>query len=458
MVRVRFAPSPTGHLHVGNTRTALMNHLFARKEQGRFILRIEDTDIERSAADYEASILDDLKWLGISWDEGPVRQTDRLAVYHAYAGDLLEQGRAYRCYCPEEELERKRKEALHKGEPPRYDGTCRDLSPEARKQIEDEGRPFVLRFKASAKPVHWMDRICGDFHFPHHAVDDFILLKQSGIPSYNFAAAVDDVEMGITHVIRGADHIPNTPKQIMLIEAFGRIPPQYAHHSLLLGNDRKPLSKRHGVTSVRDFREMGVLGIALVNYLGVLGRGIPQGILSGDELAATFSLSSFSPSDTIFDIDKLIWFNKEYLRSIDPEEIINRLGLKADCRDKVLVLRENASTLEEMKEYLRIFEDAAVNDEGRAYLSQVGPLDSFAQELRDLLTESNIMAFDELIRAMEGSARFKRKELFMVLRILFTGRKSGPPLKDIFHLIPKDIIIERIDRYLTDGNGKGIKG
>ena len=458
MAKVRFAPSPTGHLHVGNTRTALMNYLFARKERGRFVLRIEDTDIERSAADYETSILDDLKWLGISWDEGPVRQTDRLAVYRAYAEDLLEKGRAYRCYCPEEELERKRKEALRKGEPPRYDGTCRDLSPEARKQIEGEGRPFVLRFKAPARPVHWADMICGDFHFPYNAVDDFILLKQSGIPSYNFAAAVDDIEMGITHVIRGADHVPNTPKQIMLIEALGKTPPQYAHHSLLLGDDKKPLSKRHGKTSVRDFREMGILESALVNYLGVLGRGIPQGIMTEEELVATFSLSSFSPSDTIFDINKLIWFNKEYLRIIDPEEIIKKLGLRADYRDKVLVLRENASTLEEMKEHLRIFEDAALNDEGRAFLSKVGPLDSFVRELRGLLAERNITAFDELVGAVEGKAGFKRKELFMVLRIFFTGRKSGPPLKDIFHLIPKDIIIERIDRYLADGSGGDIRG
>lgn len=458
MVRVRFAPSPTGHLHVGNTRTALMNYLFARKEQGRLVVRIEDTDIERSAADYERSILDDLEWLGISWDEGPIRQTDRLPTYHTYAQDLLEKGRAYRCYCTEEELERKRKEAIRKGEPPRYDGTCRDLPPEVRKQIEGEGRPFVVRFKPFAKAIHWADTICGDFHFPHNAVDDFILLKQSGVPSYNFAAAVDDVEMGITHVIRGADHVPNTPKQIMLIEAFGRKPPQYAHHSLLLGNDRKPLSKRHGATSVRDFREMGVLAAALVNYLGVLGRSIPQEIIGEDELIETFSLSTFSPSDTIFDIDKLIWFNKEYLRSADPGEIIKELGLQADSRDKVLALRENASTLKEMKEYLRIFEDAAVNDEGHAYLLRAGSLDSFMRELRGLLTEDNIMPFDELMRAMEGRAGLKRKDLFMVLRILFTGRKSGPPLKDIFHLIQKDIIIERIDRYLKDVSGKEIKG
>ncbi|OPY75084.1 MAG: Glutamate--tRNA ligase 1 [Syntrophorhabdus sp. PtaU1.Bin058] len=451
MVKVRFAPSPTGHLHVGNTRTALMNYLFARKEQGKLVLRIEDTDIERSAADYETSIVDDLRWLGIFWDEGPVRQTDRLAIYRAYAENLLERGCAYRCYCSGEELERKRKEALHKGEPPRYDGTCRDLSPEARKQIEGGGRPFVLRFKAPAKPVHWTDGICGDFQFPQNAVDDFILLKQSGIPSYNFAAAVDDAEMGITHVIRGADHVPNTPKQIMLIEAFGKTPPQYAHHSLLLGDDKKPLSKRHGITGVRDFRETGILESALVNYLGVLGRGIPQEIMTEEELTATFSLSSFSPSDTIFDINKLIWFNKEYLRNIGPEEIIKRLGLHADCRDRVLALRENVSTLKEMNEHLRIFDDAAMNDEGRAYLSRVGPPDSFVRELRGLLIERSVTAFDDLIRAVEGKAGFKRKDLFMILRIFFTGRKSGPPLKDIFHLIPKDIIIERIDRYLADG-------
>ncbi len=458
MVRVRFAPSPTGHLHVGNTRTALMNYLFARKEQGRLVVRLEDTDIERSAADYEISILSDLKWLGIAWDEGPVRQTGRLPIYHGYAKNLLEKGCAYKCYCPEEELEKKRKEALRRGEPPRYDGTCRDLPPAIRKQIEGEGKPFVVRFKATDKPVHWVDNICGDFHFPHHAVDDFILLKQSGVPSYNFAAAVDDVEMGITHVIRGADHIPNTPKQIMLIEAFEKKPPQYAHHSLLLGNDRKPLSKRHGATSVRDLREMGILAAALVNYLGVLGRNISQKTLSEDELTATFSLSSFSQSDTIFDIDKLIWFNKEHLRSADPGEIIKMLGLQADSKNKVLILRENASTLNEMKEYLRIFEDAAVNNEGGEYLSQFGSLDGLAQELKGLLAEGKLTAFDELMKAMEGKTGLKRKDLFMVLRILFTGRKSGPPLKDIFHLIPKDIIIERIDRYLTDGSGKGRRG
>ena len=458
MVKVRFAPSPTGYLHVGNTRTALMNYLFARKERGTLVLRIEDTDIERSTVDYERSVLDDLEWLGISWDEGPVRQTDRLAAYRAYAGGLLERGLAYRCYCPEEELERKRKEAMRKGEPPRYDGTCRDLSPAARERIEGEGKPFVVRFRSSGKPVHWADRICGDFHFPHHAVDDFILLKQSGVPSYNFAAAVDDIEMEITHVIRGADHVPNTPKQIMLIEALGKTPPQYAHHSLLLGNDRKPLSKRHGAASVRDFREMGILSAALTNYLGVLGRSVPQGILGMDELAATFSLSSFSPSDAIFDIDKLTWFNKEYLRSAGPEEIMEMLGLRGDYGGKILALRENASTLKDMKEYLRIFEDASVDEEGRAYLSQAGSLDSFAQGLRDLLAENNSLPFDELVRAMEGKGGFKRKELFMVLRILFTGRKSGPPLKDIFHLIPKDIIIERIGRCLTDGSGKGTKG
>ncbi|HQM81583.1 MAG TPA: glutamate--tRNA ligase [Syntrophorhabdaceae bacterium] len=458
MVRVRFAPSPTGHLHVGNTRTALTNCLFARKEQGAFVLRIEDTDIERSTEDYERSILDDLKWLGISWDEGPVRQTDRLAVYHVYAEELLDKGSAYKCYCTEEELERKRKEALRKGNPPRYDGTCRELSPADRGRLEGEGRPFVVRFRSSARPVSWTDGICGALHFPHHAVDDFILLKQSGVPSYNFAAAVDDAEMGITHVIRGADHVPNTPKQIMLIEALGKTPPQYAHHSLLLGNDRKPLSKRHGATSVRDFRAMGILSAALTNYLGVLGRSIPQGILSVGELAETFSLSSFSPSDTIFDIDKLIWFSKEYLRSADPEEIMEELGLRGEYRDKVLALRENVSTLKEMKEYLRIFEGADVDEEGRAYLSQTGLPDSFAQGLKELLAMNDTVPFDGLIKAMEGKAGLKRKELFMILRILSTGRKSGPPLKDIFHLIPKDIIIERIDCCLADKGGKITRG
>ena len=440
MVKVRFAPSPTGHLHVGNAKVALLNYLFARNQGGAFVLRIEDTDLERSDTSYETSILDDLKWLGITWDEGPLRQTERFEIYRSYAKDLLDKGAAYKCFCSQDELERAREASLKKGEAPRYSGACRKLSEKEVSSLEESGKPYVVRFKSLNKPITFIDSIHGEIQFPRDHVDDFILMKHGSTPSYNFAATIDDMLMDITHVIRGADHVSNTPKQIMLFEAFGKTPPQYAHLSLLIGEDKKPLSKRHGATRVKDFREMGILPEALRNYLGTIGRNVKKEIMDMDELAGTFSLTSLSRTDSFFDMEKLYWFNKEYMKQIPLDVLLAYLDLPGQYSDRIAVLRENAATLNEMKEYLDIFEKADMSEEGMAYLSQLALPDNFVTTIAGFFTEHASPSVENIVNALMEGSGLKKKDLYMILRILLTGRKSGPPLKEILQLIPNDII------------------
>ena len=449
MVRVRFAPSPTGHLHVGNAKVALFNYLFAKKEGGKFVLRIEDTDLERSETSYETSILDDLAWLGITWDEGPLRQTERFEIYRSYAKELLDKGAAYKCFCSQETLEKIREVSLKKGEPPRYDGRCRKLSDQEIESLEKSNTPYVVRFKSLNKPVIFIDSIHGEVSFPLNHVDDFILMKQGETPSYNFAVVIDDMLMDITHVIRGADHLSNTPKQIMLFEAFVKTPPQYAHLSLLIGEDKKPLSKRHGVTRIKDFREIGILPEALRNYLGTVGRSVNKEIMNMKELAETFSLTSLSRTDSFFDMEKLYWFNKEYMKKTPLDALLKYLDLPDQYSDRIAVLRENAKTLNEMEEYLDIFSKADITDDAISYLSQLALPDSVVTRITGFFAEYNNPSVDIIINSllMEGPG-LKKKDLYMILRILLTGRKSGPPLKEVLRLIPNDIIKTRIDRYL----------
>lgn len=446
MVKVRFAPSPTGNLHVGNSRTAILNYLFARNQGGILTLRIEDTDVERSEARYEASIMDDLKWLGIKWDDGPYRQSERTELYRDFAQSLLDKGTAYKCFCPKEKLEDTRQASLEKGEPPRYDGTCRDLPRETVQAMEREGRPYVVRFKAPRKTITFKDGIRGQVQFPPDHVDDFVLLKQELTPSYNFAAAVDDMTMGITHVIRGGDHVPNTPKQIMLFEAFGKKPPKYAHHSLLVGPDRRPLSKRHGATRVGEFRDMGILESALVNYIALIGRSVKKEIMDERELIETFSLRSLSSSDSLFDTAKLLWINREHMRRIPLGELVARAGLGPERGEQVALLRENVTTLKEMKEFLDIFEGTQITADGVVYLSQIAGLGSIIDEARTALAEDGDAPFDHVAERVGNRViNLGKKELFMVLRVLFTGRTSGPPLKEVYRLIPRDHILKRIE-------------
>ncbi len=443
MVRVRFAPSPTGNLHVGNGRTAVLNYLFCRHHQGTFILRIEDTDIERSEALYEDAIREDLDWLGIRWDEGPYRQSDRLDIYTEHSRTLLEKGLAYPCYCTKEELEAARAEALRRGLPPRYRGTCRNLSEKTKAEFQAAGKPCVIRFRSAEKQVVFTDGIHGPMTFPADHVDDFIIMRTEGIPSYNFAAAVDDLLMGITHVIRGADHLSNTPKQIMLIQAFGGEAPAYAHHSLLVGADRKPLSKRHGATRIAEFRDMGILPDAMLNYLGIIGRKTAGELMDRQELIATFDLGSFSASDALFDPEKLLWLNKEHMRRMDPRLLTDLLHLPAADKEKVAVLRENARTLNEIPALCGIFDESNVDKQAVAALMPLSEKEQALALLADAI-ERDETDFEQVFAALQSNSGLQKKQLFMLLRVAITGRTSGPPLKELYRLISKDIILKRI--------------
>ncbi|HOV89976.1 MAG TPA: glutamate--tRNA ligase [Syntrophorhabdaceae bacterium] len=445
MVKVRFAPSPTGNLHIGNALTAVINYLFSRKEKGRFCLRIEDTDVERSSKEYELSIIEDLKWLGIDWDEGPIRQTERLDIYRIHADILINKGFAYRCFCTKEEVEYMRQSYLLKGLPPRYNGRCRDLPRDTIEGYIKEGRGYVVRFKSFMKPLTFQDVIHGSINFPYDHVDDFIILRSDGIPSYNFAAAVDDMITGITHVIRGTDHISNTPKQIMLFQALEGVQPIYAHHSLLVGEDRKPLSKRHGVTSISDFRAMGIMREALINYLGIIGRSMEKEFMSQDELIDKFELHSLSCSDSFFDLEKLLWLNKEHIKRATAERLIEEAGLPKHYREKAEALKENIRTLRELKDFMSIFDGAYIDDNAMDFVSKIKDIGFISEILEDSIKKYPDIGFDDLYTILNERLKLSKKELMLALRVIITGKKSGPPIKDIFPLIDINNILKRLE-------------
>lgn len=331
-IRVRFAPSPTGQVHVGNARTALYNWLFARQQGGTMALRIEDTDVERSEARYEQQLLDDLNWLGIDWDEGPdlsgpyapYRQSDRLEIYREHAERLLRGGKAYLCFCREEDLQRERDQAMAEHRSPIYTGRCRHMDPEEALRRRASGEPAAIRLRIPEHPIRFHDMVRGLVEFPNEVISDPIILRSSGMPVYNYVVVIDDALMDITHVIRGDDHLSNTPKQVALYEALGWPVPEFAHLSTILGSDRARLSKRHGAVSIANFRESGVLPEALVNYLALLGWAPPGGtreIFSRDELIREFDLSRVTPSPAVFDMEKLYWLNRHYIKEAPPERI-----------------------------------------------------------------------------------------------------------------------------------------
>src|SRR5215472_11297941 len=331
-VRVRFAPSPTGQLHVGNARTALFNWLFARQRGGIHVLRIEDTDLERSEARYESQLLEDLKWLGLDWDEGPdvggpygpYRQSDRMEIYHSTADRLVREKKAYYCFCTAEELERDREQALKEGRQPVYSGRCRELDPAELQRRLAAGEPAAIRLKIPEHPIKFHDMVRGDVEFASESVSDPIIMRSNGLPVYNYVVVIDDAEMKITHVIRGDDHLSNTPKQVALYEALDLPVPQFAHLSTILGPDRERLSKRHGATSIANFRDMGILPEALMNYLALLGwapSGGDREIFPKAELIKEFSLERVTPSPAVFDTEKLYWLNRHYIKQGPPERI-----------------------------------------------------------------------------------------------------------------------------------------
>src|ERR1700760_3880105 len=331
--RVRFAPSPTGLLHVGNARTALYTWLFARHTGGTFLLRIEDTDVERSEVHYEAQLIEDLRWLGLDWSEGPeiggpyapYRQSARLEIYEQHTSQLLEQGKAYRCFCTTEELEAERQVALREHRTQVYSGKCRALTPKEAVTRAAAGEPSAVRLAVPDAALRFHDIVRGEVEFASEAVGDFILVRSSGIPVYNYVVTIDDALMHITHVIRGDDHISNTPRQVAIYQAFGWALPQFAHLSTILGSDRERLSKRHGATSVASFREMGILPEALVNYLALLGWGAEGGTretFTIEELTHEFRIERVTVSPAVFDWAKLHWLNRHYLKQSEPLRLV----------------------------------------------------------------------------------------------------------------------------------------
>src|SRR5271155_1826382 len=335
--RVRFAPSPTGLLHVGNARTALYNWLVARHAGGQYILRIEDTDVERSKEEHETQLIEDLHWLGLEWDEGPeiggphapYRQSERLAIYDEHTQQLLKEAKAYRCFCTFEELEAERLRAVAEHRPQVYSGKCRVISEANSAARAAAGEPFAVRLRIPDRPLRFHDIVRGEVEFASDTVSDPILVRSSGVPVYNYVVTVDDALMEITHVIRGDDHISNTPKQVAIYEAFGWPVPQFAHLSTILGSDRERLSKRHGATSIASFREMGILPEALVNYLALLGWGAEGGLretFTPEELIKEFKLERVTASPAVFDFDKLNWLNRHYMKlrlEKQPESMVD---------------------------------------------------------------------------------------------------------------------------------------
>jgi len=470
-VRVRFAPAPTGLLHIGNARTALFNFLFAKRKQGTFVLRIEDTDLERSNDTSVDRILEDLQWLGISWEEGPdrggplgpYRQSQRMAIYREFADRLSQQGKSYKCFCSEERLENLRKEQLSKGKMPRYDGRCRALSKEEIGKMEASGLQPVLRYHVGRGPILFQDLIHGKMNFDSSGIGDFIIVRSDGMAAYNFACVVDDHSMNITHVIRGEDHLSNTPRQILLYQALSWQPPLFAHHPLILGPDRSPLSKRHGATAVSQYREEGFLPEALQNYLILLGWTPPSGqeTLSFQRMTEVFSLEDVSKSAPIFNRKKLEWLNSLYIREKDGGQLseilipyLQKAGIRTDDIDRQWlgqvsgVLKENIIVLSQVEEYLGIFFDEkfSFEDGAKSLLQYPKNRETLRFVLGALETPSEIefSGQNSLLPQLEEKTGRKGKSLYAPLRAAATGKIRGPELAKTLPLLGKERIIRRI--------------
>src|SRR5688500_17941737 len=486
-MRVRFAPSPTGHLHVGNARTALFNWLLARGHGGTFILRIEDTDIERSTTESERGILADLRWMGLEWDEGPdvggghgpYRQSERLELYASHARELVEKRNAYYCFCSPEELDAGRKAALAEGRPPKYSGKCRDLDPEESERRIGAGERAVVRFRVpEGGEVKFDDAVRGEVVFSLDVIGDFVLVRSDGRPAYNFAVVIDDALMHVTQVIRGEDHISNTPRQVLLYEAMGMEPPAFAHLSLVLGPDHAPLSKRHGATSVEEFRTKGYLPEALVNYLALIGWSpvaaaaesgaideVPSELLPIDEMARRFSLDRVSHSAGVFDEAKLAWMNRHYMKAAAPERLAHECWAWLAERGWVTERTQDAQQfiaslvpiaagsvdrLDEVPERVQFVFDwdgaraaalVAEDPNGRAVA------EAFAQEANgQLLTDKDL--FRAIMGRVKDRTGLKGKALFHPVRVALTAAESGPEL---------DLAVPAIDRGAQLPAGAGVK-
>ncbi|HEX9163332.1 MAG TPA: glutamate--tRNA ligase [Thermoanaerobaculia bacterium] len=461
-MKLRFAPSPTGLLHVGGARTAIFNLLHARRYGGNMLLRIEDTDVERSRQHHAEQIVSSLRWLGIDWDEGPVYQSDRLARYRERAEELVQTRKAYRCYCTIEELEAERVAAEKAGKAYRYSGKCRAIAEagEAPREI-----PHVIRYKVGHGSIDFHDLIRGDVHFDADLIDDFVLLRSDENPTYHLSVVVDDIDMEITHVARGDDHLSNTPKHILLFRAFGAEPPAFAHLPLILGPDRKRLSKRTGATSAEEYREMGILPAALFNFLLLLGwaPGDNREILSRDEAAAMFDLSDVNKAPAVFDQEKLLWMNGQYMMRTSTEDlylyVAPFLGFDAppleSVRNVLELNKTRARTLKDlaalMKPYLAT-DDAVTYDEEAVKKHLKGEdLASRLAELRDALSRTepfDVTTSEQALRALAESRGISAGKYIHPLRVALLGVAASPPIFDVAVTLGKERSLRRLQRLI----------
>ncbi|MEJ7620136.1 MAG: glutamate--tRNA ligase [Aquificaceae bacterium] len=466
MVVSRFAPSPTGYLHLGNARTAIFSYLFARHHRGKFILRVEDTDRERSTKEFEEMLLEDLKWLGIDWDEF-YRQSERFDIYREYAEKLVQSGHAYPCFCTVEELEEERKKAEERGVPYRYSGKCRALSKEEVEEFKRQGKPYTIRFRVpDGRVVVFEDLIKGHIAINVDDFGDFVIVRSDGTPTYNFVVVVDDALMGVTHVIRGEDHIPNTPKQILIYEALRFEIPKFAHLPVILGEDRSKLSKRHGAVSVRNYREEGYLPEALFNFLCLLGWSPPEEgreIFSKEELIELFTLEGVNSAPAVFNKEKLRWMNGVYIRevlSLDRlvEEFmpfLERAGYRADKEYVKRVLqktRDSFDTLLEGVERLRPFfaESLSYSEEAMAVLENQhsrAVLELFLQKVQE--GQLNSQKVKEIAKEIQRELNLKAKDVWHALRASLTGELEGVGVDILCDVMPKEKVVERVIKALT---------
>jgi glutamyl-tRNA synthetase len=462
-VRTRFSPSPTGSLHLGGAHTALFNWLIARHFQGAFILRIEDTDRERSKEEYFKEILEALGWLGLDWDEGPYRQSERLPIYREYVDRLLARGRAYYCDCPPEELKVRKEAALARYDKPKYDGHCRSrkLGP---------GPNTVVRFWGPDTGItRWPDLIKGPIAFDNRELDDLVLLRSDGLPTYNFAAVVDDLSMEITHIIRGEDHIPNTPRQILIYQALGAELPQFAHMPLLLAPDRGKLSKRRGARPVLEYREQGFLPLSMCNYLARLGWSHgDQEIFTREELIRYFTLEHATTSPGVFDEEKLLWLNGQHMKARPPAELageltpfLARVGISAPdqaCLTRVVVtLSARCRTLVEMAEAARFYFLAPGSydeKEAKKFLTpETVPILQEVVRRLEAMPEFHEVALNRLFHDLAAETGLKMVNLAQPVRLALTGRTASPGLYEIIDILGKPETLRRLDRAIAFAAG-----
>lgn len=456
-LRVRFAPSPTGYLHVGGARTALFNWLYARHFGGTFILRIEDTDTERSTKESVDAILQGMEWLGLDWDEGPFYQTDNFPLYKQHVQKLLDEGKAYRCWCSQQELEVKRESAMAEGRKPKYDGTCRH------RQDQPLDQPHVIRFRAPEEgETAFNDLIKGRIAFPNAELDDLIISRTDGTPTYNFCVVIDDALMRISHVIRGDDHVNNTPRQIQLYEALGYPVPLFAHVPMILGSDKARLSKRHGATSVIAYRDMGYLPEALNNYLVRLGwsHGDDE-IFSRDEMVAKFDIANVGRSASVFNPDKLNWLNAHYIKQSDPSRLAELLQphmtsrgvsdtASPDLAGVITTLQERSQTLEEMAEralfYYRApqsYDETALAKFDKSHLAAVFSATAAKLSATSAATAAGL---DALFKEICAEGGWKMPQVGQPLRVALSGSTQAPGIGEIVMALGIAETVARIER------------